>query len=119
VPSDSVRPETPRGLSFEFLGLVGIADPLRASVPAAVEECRAAGIRVVMITGDYPQTAGAIAAQAKLHAGEVITGGDLEQMSDTELAARVRSATVLGLRKGSSAADDQGSASDGWETGRG
>ena len=49
---------------FEFLGLVGLADPLRPSVPDAVSECRSAGIKVVMITGDYPATARAIARQA-------------------------------------------------------
>jgi Ca2+-transporting ATPase len=95
VPDGIAHPETPRGLPFKFLGLVGIADPLRPSVPAAVEECRAAGIRVVMITGDYPQTARAIATQAKLDADDVITGSDLEQMSDAALAERVRSATVF------------------------
>ena len=49
---------------FHLEGLVGFADPLRASVPAAVAECHGAGIRVMMITGDYPATAQAIAAQA-------------------------------------------------------
>ena len=49
--------DTPRGLPFGFAGLIGFADPLRANVPAAVAECRSAGIRVVMITGDYPVTA--------------------------------------------------------------
>ena len=53
---------------FEFIGLLGLADPVRAEVPAAVAECRAAGIRVVMITGDYPATARAIARQAGLAA---------------------------------------------------
>ena len=52
-----------RGFAFEFLGLVGFADPLRATVPDAVRECQSAGIRVVMVTGDYPATADAIAAQ--------------------------------------------------------
>ena len=50
-------PSTPRGFAFKFIGLVGIADPLRISVPVAVQQCRTAGIRVIMITGDYPATA--------------------------------------------------------------
>ncbi|TAJ19665.1 MAG: HAD family hydrolase, partial [Rugosibacter sp.] len=54
------------GFAFRFVGLVGLADPLRASVPDAVRECRSAGIRVVMITGDYPATARAIAHAAGL-----------------------------------------------------
>jgi len=68
---------------------------LRASVPAAVEECRTAGIRVVMITGDYPQTARAIAMQAGLAAGDIVTGADLATMGDAALAERVRTATVF------------------------
>ena len=55
-------PASQHDFAFEFAGLVGLADPLRPSVPAAVAECRSAGIRVVMITGDYPATATAIAA---------------------------------------------------------
>ena len=61
-------PDTQHDFAFEFLGLVGLADPLRESVPDAVSECRSAGIKVVMITGDYPATAQAIARQAGLDA---------------------------------------------------
>jgi len=57
-------PAIQHDFDFEFLGLIGLADPLRAEVPAAIEECRRAGIRVVMITGDHPRTALAIAASA-------------------------------------------------------
>src|SRR3954470_24544061 len=64
-------PGTQREFAFEFLGWVGLADPLRTSVPAAVSHCRSAGIRVVMITGDYPATARAIAGQAGLDAADV------------------------------------------------
>jgi Ca2+-transporting ATPase len=95
VSARIVRPETPRDFPFEFLGLVGLADPLRPTVPAAVQECRAAGIRVIMITGDYPQTARAIAAQANLEAGDVVTGAELEAMSEADLLQRVRSATIF------------------------
>jgi len=95
VPALIARPETPRDFPFELLGLVGLADPLRATVPAAVQECRAAGIRVIMITGDYPQTARAIAAQANLETGDVVTGAELEGMSDADLLQRVRSATIF------------------------
>ena len=57
-------PVSPRQFAFELVGLVGLADPLRTSASGAVKECRSAGIRVVMITGDYPETAAAIARQA-------------------------------------------------------
>ena len=56
LPRDMAMPETPRDLSFCFIGLVGLADPLRPTVPAAVRECRSASMRVVMITGDYMET---------------------------------------------------------------
>jgi Ca2+-transporting ATPase len=95
APAGSARPETPGEFPFEFLGLVGLADPLRPTVPAAVQECRTAGIRVIMITGDYPQTARAIAAQANLDVSDVVTRTELEAMSEAELKERVRSTTIF------------------------
>ncbi len=89
-------PATPSGFEFEFLGLVGLADPLRPGVPAAVQECRQAGIRVVMITGDHPATALAISAQAGLQAGaSVITGAELAELGDDELRRCAASTTVF------------------------
>lgn len=88
-------PEEPQGFDFSFVGLVGLADPLRPSVPTAVSECRSAGIRVVMITGDYPATAMAIARQAGLDAAEALTGSDLEGLDDAELTRRLRGADIF------------------------
>jgi Ca2+-transporting ATPase len=88
-------PASQRDFKFEFLGLVGLADPLRPSVPDAVSECRSSGIRVVMITGDYPATAAAIARQAGLHAEEILTGEELDRFTKEGLAARVQSTTVF------------------------
>ena len=88
-------PDSQRDHDFEFLGLVGLADPLRASVPQAVRECRSAGIKVMMITGDYPATAGAIARQAGLAEGDIVSGAELEAMTDDELAVCVRSASAF------------------------
>jgi Ca2+-transporting ATPase len=88
-------PASPREIEFEFLGLVGLADPLRASVAEAVRECRSAGIKAVMITGDYPATANAIAQQAGLERGELMTGERLEKLSEAELADRVETAAVF------------------------
>jgi Ca2+-transporting ATPase len=89
-------PTAPRQLVLEFVGLIGFEDPLRENVPAAVRECRTAGIRVVMITGDYPDTARSIAHQAGLtDSDEVITGQQLDGMSDDELAVRLRTAQVF------------------------
>src|SRR5450631_1727399 len=88
-------PDSQHDFVLEFLGLVGLADPLRPSVLDAVSECRSAGIRVIMITGDYPATARAIARQAGLDAKDLVTGGELEQLSEAALALRVRTATVF------------------------
>ncbi|MDZ4087857.1 MAG: cation-translocating P-type ATPase [Tabrizicola sp.] len=85
----------PRDFRFRFLGLVGLADPLRASVPDAVAQCRSAGIRVIMITGDYPTTAQAIAAEAGLQGDRVITGPELSALSDADLADAVRDVTIF------------------------
>jgi len=88
-------PETPQDFKLEYLGLVGFADPLRAAVPAAVAECRSAGIRLLMITGDYPATARAISAQAGLDATRIMTGDELDRYSDSQLAAEVNNVTVF------------------------
>jgi Ca2+-transporting ATPase len=88
-------PDSQRGFDFSFRGLVGLQDPLRPSVREAVRQCRSAGIRVVMITGDYPETARAIAAQAGIEAGEIVTGAALGQMDDAELAAKVQEITIF------------------------
>ena len=83
-------------LVLEFAGLVGLEDPLRDTVPAAVSDCRTAGIRVVMITGDYPATAQSIAHQAGLANPEkIITGPELESMSDEELAKKIHDVQVF------------------------
>jgi cation-transporting P-type ATPase I len=77
-------------------GLVGLADTLRASSVAAIEQLRAAGVRVVLATGDHPETAGAIAAQAGVPgADRVVTGAQLARASDAERAQMVREGTVF------------------------
>lgn len=88
-------PDDPAAIDFRFVGFVALADPLRASVPAAVRECRSAGIRVIMITGDYPATARAIARQAGIADGDVLTGQEVDSLDDAALAARLRNVTVF------------------------
>jgi Ca2+-transporting ATPase len=87
-------PSGPGGFDPEFLGLVGLVDPLREAVPGAVRECREAGIQVAMMTGDYPVTALAIADQAGIDTGAGVLDGDtLRRLSDADLReqlARVR-----------------------------
>ncbi len=79
-----------------LLGLVGQRDPARAEVPAALERCRSAGIRVAMVTGDHPLTARSIAAGIGLAPpdGPVLLGQELERLSDAELEVAVRSCDV-------------------------
>ena len=88
-----VEPPWPRSqhdFDFEFLGLVGLADPPRPEVPAALAECRRAGVRVIMMTGDHPVTARAIARQVGLsERAEVITGAEIAVLDDTALRERL------------------------------
>jgi cation-transporting P-type ATPase I len=77
-------------------GLVALADTLRDSSVAAIEQLRAAGVRVLVATGDHPETAGAIAAQAGIPgADQVVTGAQLARASDAERAGLVREAAVF------------------------
>ncbi|MBI2948428.1 MAG: cation-translocating P-type ATPase [Verrucomicrobia bacterium] len=79
-----------------FLGLVGMIDPPRPEAKAAVQTCATAGIRVLMITGDHPLTAQAIARELGiLKKGRVVTGAELEAMSDAELERDVDSIEVF------------------------
>jgi Ca2+-transporting ATPase len=96
VTRSAILPKEHHGLSLEFVGLLGFEDPLRPTVPSAVAECHTAGVRVVMITGDYPLTAQSIARQAGLsNCEQVITGLELEHMTDEELARRIRDVQVF------------------------
>jgi Ca2+-transporting ATPase len=91
----SSPPDSVHAFEFEFLGLVGLADPLRSGAREAIAECRSAGIRVVMITGDYPVTARAIARDAGLAADRVVTGEDVAAMPADDLAQAARTVNVF------------------------
>ena len=89
-------PATPQGLDFEPLGLVALADPLRPEVPAAVAECRRAGVRVAMVTGDHPGTALAMAQEAGIDTtGGVMTGADIEALDESTLRERALKTSVF------------------------
>ena len=89
-------PDDPHGFAFSLRGLVGLADPIRQAVPAAVAECHRAGVRVLMVTGDYPATALAIAAQAGIDtAGGAITGAELETWDDASLTRCIRNVNIF------------------------
>jgi Ca2+-transporting ATPase len=87
--------DDPRGYPFRLAGLLQLADPLRETVPDAVAQCRRAGIRVVMITGDFPGTARHIAGQAGISNESVVSGADIENFSKEELTATVRRVSVF------------------------
>jgi Ca2+-transporting ATPase len=81
---------------FKFLGLIGLADPVRPGVAEAIRECYAAGIRVVMITGDYPVTAQNIAKQIGLKQPDgIITGTELEKMDTSDLQERIKTINIF------------------------
>jgi len=88
-------PDSRHDFDFEFLGLVGLADPIRKEVPAAVKMCRNAGIKVVMITGDYPQTAMSIANKIGLGSEGIITGSEFEKLSDAQRKEIVKTVSVF------------------------
>lgn len=81
--------------SLTFVGLAGLADPPRPEVKGAIAACRAAGIRLVMITGDHALTAQAIAHQVGLNGNaRLLTGSDLDALSDTDLQAAINQVAV-------------------------
>ena len=89
-------PGVQHDFTFTFLGLVGFSDPVRPQVKDAISECYSAGIRVIMITGDYPITARNIARQINLaNPDQCITGAELEQMSEEELRQRIGRITIF------------------------
>lgn len=78
-----------------LVGLAGLEDPPRPEAPAAVAALRAAGVRVLMLTGDHPATARAIAAQVGIDAGRVVIGRELEGTTDAELTRLAGTASVF------------------------
>jgi Ca2+-transporting ATPase len=94
--SADALPGNQHDFDFKFLGLVALQDPVRADVPQAIAECHAAGIRVVMITGDHPSTAVSIARQAGLSSdGAVMTGVELDGIDDETLRTRLAETCVF------------------------
>ena len=91
---DHQLPATQHEFEFEFDGLVAFEDPLRDGIPAAIARCQAAGVRVLMITGDYPVTAASIARAAGLADSEPLTGAELATLDDRALTERLRTTHV-------------------------
>jgi Ca2+-transporting ATPase len=92
-------PELPsfqHDFDLEFVGLIGLSDPIRKNVPDAVRECYKAGIRVIMITGDYSVTATNIGKEIGIKNPELcITGSELKDMTEDELCERIRLVNIF------------------------
>ncbi len=89
-------PEIQHDFDFEFIGLIALSDPIRETVPASVKECYQAGIRVIMITGDYPVTAMNIAREIGLNNfTQSITGAELQEMTEEELCEKIKTINVF------------------------
>lgn len=89
-------PEHQHHFKFIFLGLIALEDPIRPEVPAAVQQCKEAGIRLIMITGDFPATARSIATQIGLDtSGLLLTGAELEQMNEEELRKKIPAINIF------------------------
>jgi P-type Ca2+ transporter type 2C len=94
--NDMPLPEGQHEFNFEFIGLIGLADPIRSNVPMAVAKCFNAGIRVIMLTGDYQGTAKNIAQQIGLkNPMNIIIGSELDKFSDAELKEKIRSVNIF------------------------
>ena len=87
---NQLLPESQHEFNFKFLGLIGLEDPIRPEVPQAIKECNEAGIKVIMITGDFPITAKSIALQIGMDVkNSILTGDEMKNMSDEELRKKI------------------------------
>ncbi|MGC2047346.1 MAG: cation-transporting P-type ATPase [Gallionella sp.] len=92
---------TQREAELIFAGLIGLVDPPREAVPEAIRTCHAAGVRVIMVTGDHPHTASALAREIGLAQNPVaVTGDKLRLMSDTDLQLLLDEPELLFARTG-------------------
>jgi Ca2+-transporting ATPase len=91
-----VMPDNQSDFKYSFKGLIGFADPIRPEVPQAIVECHEAGVKVIMITGDFPATAKSIAQQIGLPSlGKILTGSELGSMSDSDLREQIKLTNIF------------------------
>ena len=95
LPTDSKLEEESVEQNLVFVGIVGFIDPPRKEVKGAIQSCQEAGIKVVMITGDHPETARAIAAQVGINTDRVLTGNAISKMKDEELTRSLKDTFVF------------------------
>jgi Ca2+-transporting ATPase len=95
LPAASKLEKTDLEQNLVFVGIVGFIDPPRKEVKGAIHTCQEAGIKVVMITGDHPETARAIAAQVGINSARVLTGSEISKMNDEELKRAIKETFVF------------------------
>jgi Ca2+-transporting ATPase len=95
LPAASKLEETDLEQNLVFVGILGFIDPPRKEVKGAIRTCREAGIKVVMITGDHPETARAIAAQVGINSARVLTGSEISKLKDAELKRALKETFVF------------------------
>lgn len=82
-------------LQMKYLGLIGFEDPVRPQAAQAVAECKRAGIRIIMMTGDHPNTAAKVAAKIGIPTEHILTGQNLIEISDLELIEKLKHANIF------------------------
>jgi len=93
---EATWPPIQHDIPFGFLGMIALADPVRAAVPQAIQQAHQAGIKVAMITGDYPATALAVARAAGIaDAGGLLSGAEIAALSAAELQARIADTRIF------------------------
>jgi P-type Ca2+ transporter type 2C len=91
-----ILPEIQHDFDFKFIGLIGLSDPIRPEVKGAIQECYKAGIRVIMITGDYPVTAQNIGREIGLkNYDQCMTGPELQAMTEEELSTKIDNINIF------------------------
>ena len=89
-------PEEQHAFDFKFVGFIGLENPIRETVPNAIQKCYRAGIRVVMITGDYPETAVNIGKKiALMNTDDVLVGSQLKNMSDSQFRDKIKEVDIF------------------------
>jgi Ca2+-transporting ATPase len=92
-------PESQESFNFTFLGLIALSDPVRPEVPMAIKECRSAGIRIIMLTGDHPETACSIGEEIGLMPSKLLIGSEIDQLSDAELKEKLLQTEIIARLK--------------------
>lgn len=92
-------PQSQEEFTFTFLGLIAFSDPVREDVPEAIAECRSAGIRIIMLTGDHPETAATIGLAIGLHAESLLLGADIQSMTDEKLRQKLAQTEIIARLK--------------------